>query len=364
MFSADPDAGMYVRKQHGATNDDLLGATTKSMWAYEATLVVAGPDDPGAPAVFPNLVVGIAPLHPPGKEPGLNAVRALQSIRDRGHPASWLAGDRAYTDAKAENFALPARALGYRPVLDYAEDHLGIQGQHHGFVFIEGSRYCPAMPEALVNATADFKAKKIDEPTYRARVAERERYAARPKTKADADGYERKCCPATGPNPTVSCPLKTASQHHDGRVRVMVQPSPMLMEHAPPCCTQGSVTIGPEPMAKLRQDLAYESPEWNAHYHTLRATIEGMNGYLKDGAREALDDPEKRRIRGVAAQSLFVALLVFAANYRKIREFRRSSATTPGPGRKRPSRRAGKPISEWTALPTSEPHNTGPPSSA
>ena len=66
----------------------------------------------------------------------------------------------------------------------------------------------------------------------------------------------------------------------------------------------------------------------------------------------------------MAAQSLFVALLVFAANYRKIREFRRSSATTPGPGRKRPSRRAGKPISEWTALPTSEPRNTGPPSSA
>ena len=38
-------------------------------------------------------------------------------------------------------------------------------------------------------------------------------------------------------------------------------------------------------------------------------------------AREAIDDPERRRIRGVAAQSVFVAFLFFAANVRKIDEF-------------------------------------------
>jgi hypothetical protein len=54
-------------------------------------------------------------------------------------------------------------------------------------------------------------------------------------------------------------------------------------------------------MAKLRQDRAYGTLEWEARYHALRNTIEGMNGYLKDGAREALDDSQRRRTRGVAA---------------------------------------------------------------
>ncbi len=120
----------------------------------------------------------MASLHRPSKEPGLKAVRALQSLHERGHPAGWLAGDRAYTDAKPENFALPARALGHRVILDYAEDHRGIQGESNGFVFIEGTWYCPAIPAVLVNATIDLANHAIDEATYRARLAERRRYAA------------------------------------------------------------------------------------------------------------------------------------------------------------------------------------------
>ncbi len=46
-----------------------------------------------------------------------------------------------------------------------------------------------------------------------------------------------------------------------------------------------------------------------------------MNGFINDGAREAVDDPERRRIRGVTAQSVLVAFKLFAANSRKIDEF-------------------------------------------
>jgi hypothetical protein len=356
IFSADADAGMYIRKSGAGTDDDALGGTRKSWWAYEATFVIAGSDDPGTPAAFPNLIVGMPPLHPPGREPGLNAVRALRSIHDRGHPRGWLAGDRAYTDAQPGNFALPARALGYRPVLDYAEDHLGIKGEHGGFLFIEGAWYCPAIPTALVNASIDFANKTIDEPTYRARLAERWRHVAVAKAAEDAQGFGRWRCPAAEPHPLAACPLKPASQRHDGQVRVSIRPSGPLKANPPRCCTQGSVTMGPEPMAKLRQDLFFQSAEWNDRYHTLRATIEGMNGYLKDGAREALDDPQRRRIRGVAAQSLFVALLVFAGNYRKIQEFMKLETGDDGPGRRRPRRRLGKPISDWYPEPTSELH--------
>jgi hypothetical protein len=47
---------------------------------------------------------------------------------------------------------------------------------------------------------------------------------------------------------------------------------------------------------------------------------------LKDGAREVLADPERRRVRGVAAQNVFVALLLAAANLRKIATFVKEQA--------------------------------------
>jgi hypothetical protein len=52
-----------------------------------------------------------------------------------------------------------------------------------------------------------------------------------------------------------------------------------------------------------------------------------MHGYFKDGAREAVDDPERRRIRGVAAQSVLVAFQLFAGNIRKIDKFLTKSAS-------------------------------------
>ena len=43
---------------------------------------------------------------------------------------------------------------------------------------------------------------------------------------------------------------------------------------------------------------------------------------MKDTAHEALAAPGRRRVRGIAAQSIFVALLLMAANFRKIAAFR------------------------------------------
>ena len=64
------------------------------------------------------------------------------------------------------------------------------------------------------------------------------------------------------------------------------------------------------------------SPAWHARYATLRNTIEGLNGYAKDPAHQALAQPARRRVRGIAAQSIFTALLLMAANIRKIRAWR------------------------------------------
>ena len=74
-----------------------------------------------------------------------------------------------------------------------------------------------------------------------------------------------------------------------------------------------------------------------------------MNGYLKDPAHEALGDPGRRRIHGLAAQSVLVAFLVVAANVRKIRAF---MSSRPGAAPlKRPRRRNTEPLSTWRPPP-------------
>ena len=72
-----------------------------------------------------------------------------------------------------------------------------------------------------------------------------------------------------------------------------------------------------------------------------------MNGFIKDGAHEAVDDPERRRIRGVAAQSLLVAFLLFAANIRKIDEFLKKQEAEAKKIHKLPSRRKTKSLATW-----------------
>jgi hypothetical protein len=108
----------------------------------------------------------------------------------------------------------------------------------------------------------------------------------------------------------------------DGRPKVLQPP-----EEPPKICTQTAITIAPGTGARYRQDLPYGTPAWHARYATLRNTIEGLNGYVKDPARQALAQPGRRRVRGIAACSLFTALLLIAANIRKIRAWPAFTAT-------------------------------------
>ena len=90
-------------------------------------------------------------------------------------------------------------------------------------------------------------------------------------------------------------------------------------EHRDKICTQTSVSFPPTVGAKYRQDLQFGSQEWARWYKTMRSTVEGFNGYIKDAAFEDLETPARRRLRGRAAQQLLVTLLVVSANIRKLR---------------------------------------------
>ncbi len=127
LCASDPDGGWYVREGDHRDREDHKGKPLrKIVWALEATIAtMARP--PGAPPACPNLAAGLA-LTRPGEDPGGTGARVLACVAARGRKTGWLGYDRAYTDALPGRFHLPARALGYQPVMDYKTGQLGIQG--------------------------------------------------------------------------------------------------------------------------------------------------------------------------------------------------------------------------------------------
>jgi hypothetical protein len=334
LSASDPDGGWYVREgDHREREDNAGGPLRKICWALEATIATTA-RPPGAPPATPNLATGMA-MARPGEDPGGTGARVLASVAARGHKTGWLGYDRAYTQALPERFHLPARALGYSPVMDYRADQLGIQANSGGALLVEGSWYCPALPEPLLTATTSLRGHAIDRPAYDAQIAARAPYRLKRKDGPDADGYQRLSCPALGDHPRLMCPLREPSlSPRDGRAKVL-QPPP----EPPRICRQTAITIAPDIGARYRQDLPYGTPAWHTRYATLRNTIEGLNGYLKDPAHQALAQPGRRRVRGIAAQSIFTALLLAAANIRKIRAWRALTASSNASIARRAQRR-------------------------
>ena len=315
--ASDPDGGWYVREgDHRATTGPDGKALRKICWALDADIVTMG-RPPGALPAWPNLALGLA-LGKPGHSPAQKGVKLLSGLRRRAWPAGHLGADRGYTQCLPEEFHLPVRALGYSLVMDYKVGDLGRQANDQGAVMVEGTFYCPAMPEDLVNASADKRAGTIDEVTSRSRLEARANWRLVRKEGPDEDGYERFSCPAQGQGPHLCCPLRPeAAEKSLGKVPVLSPP-----ELPPKVCTQTAVTVAPDVGARYRQDLAFGTEEWARTYATYRNTIEGLNGYLKDPAHEALAEAGRRRVRGIAAQSVFVTLLLMASNFRKAAAWR------------------------------------------
>ena len=171
------------------------------------------PPPPGRPARrprFPNLAIGLA-MARPGEDPGGTGARVLASAAARGHKPGWLGYDRAYTAALPGRFHLPARALGYSPVMDYRTDQLGIQANTGGAILVEGTWYCPALPGPLITATTRLRGHAITRELYDQQITARACYRLKRKDGPDADGYQRLSCPATGSHPGLICPLRQTS---------------------------------------------------------------------------------------------------------------------------------------------------------
>jgi hypothetical protein len=343
--ASDPDGGWYVREgDHREIEGPKGNKLRKVFFALEATIAVMG-RPPGSVPSYPNLILGIS-LGRPGTDPGGSGVRVLASVRRRGWPAGYLGADRGYSQCRPEHFHLPARSLGYSVVMDYKENDLGMQANSQGAVMVDGAFYCPAMLEALMRASADHRAGLIDEQTRAKRIEARAPWRLVKKQGPDRDGYERLSCPAIGEHPRLSCPLRPSAKGL-GRIPVLFPPT------APPkLCCQSAVTIAPDVGARFRQDLAFGTDQWARTYAAYRNTIEGLNGFMKDTAHECLQCPARRRVRGIAAQSLFVGLLAMAANIRKIAAHRALVADGLGPQVAERARRRRMSITDYLPPPS------------
>lgn len=167
---------------------------------------------------------------------------------------------------------------------------------------------------------------------FRTLIEQRVRYRLKVHD-VTASGQVRRKCGAAGKSPMCKCENKPPSvekrlihrtpegEPADHRPTIYPAASNVSTDNPPPICTASYVTIPDEAGAKWQQDLPYGTADHANVYNALRDSQEGFHGFVKDGAKEALEHPDRRRVHGIAAQGIFTAFLLAAANLRKIRTF-------------------------------------------
>jgi hypothetical protein len=205
------------------------------------------------------------------------------------------------------------------------------------------------MPAVLVNATIDYRAELISKELWQQRIDARSSYEFRAKAKPDGEGHVRLMCPAAGAAPTAICSHKRASMSRHLLGKTPIALTTDVANDPPKVCAQDTSTFPPEAGDRYIQPIRYGTKEWARIYATLRNTVEGVNGCVKDGSYEALADSTRRRVRGVAASSILVAFGLYALNLRKIDAFEDKAQVGEDGVLRKPTkrRRATRPVQDF-----------------
>jgi len=346
-------AGWYVRTgDHGGFQEDGVTPVSAqemkdSKWGLEAHFAITIDDEHANKAHHsPNLVFGVA-LGAPGARIGENSLIALKSLHkvatDNNIGSGTLVGDRAVMpNAKADKLKKPARKLGFNFCHDYTSTQLGKQQGPIGAVQVEGQLYCPAITNAMANATKkargrqdteddDFDAVEPDR-TYKQQLERRHLYIVPTKEPLNANGEIRISCPASDPRGGVSCPLRKAvveeikdadlrnkltDRMKDGKTRASITNPPAYPNEI---CTSHQLSHKvqlDDKALKYHQDYAYKSPTWYKMYGQ-RNQVETFNKDVKD---DGLGDTKRRRMRGYGKQGILIALFVARTNVKRINAY-------------------------------------------
>ena len=193
-------AGTSARATTATREDDKGKPLRKISWALEATIAtIARP--PARSARTPQ------PRRRPGPDPARRRPRRHRrpraGLRGRPRPRARLARLRPRLHpGPPRRFHLPARALGYKPVMDYRADQPGIQANTGGAILVEGTWYCPALPGPLITATTRLRDHAITRDLYGQQITARAPASSSTKT-------------APAPTATSACPAPAAG-HRPG----------------------------------------------------------------------------------------------------------------------------------------------------
>ena len=294
---SDPEAGWGHRTStHPAQNEMFYG--------YYLQAITTVSDEHGPE--IPELVRRVH-LASPQHDPPAQIIPVLQRMVANGIRVGDLLADSGYSYRQPETFALPARALGARLIVDLHPNDRGPKATHHGATCSNGRLYCPATPQQLLKLgplppTATGQ-QIID---HDQQSAELGRYKLAPITAPDTAGYHRVICPAA--HGTIRCPHKPSSltlPHN--RPTVLDAP-----EHPPVCCTQQTITVPPSINAKTAQKHDYPSAAHRNSYHR-RTAAERTFATIKDPATTTIAHGTCR-LTGTTPNALHAAATLIARN--------------------------------------------------
>lgn len=296
----DPEA------RWGHRNSNLKGPRGEMFFGYYLSAVTMVSEENGPPV--PELARRMT-LAGCGHDPVSALAGVLTAMPAAGIPLGDIIADSGYSHRVPAAWATPLRQAGAALVQDLHPHDRGPRGTHQGAVVCNGNLYCPKTPPALLKlGPLPPGAGSDDVAVHDAQAAELARHKLGRHTADDADGYHRLICPAAAGK--VRCPLRPESMTLD-RGRPEILPAP---EHPPACCTQQTITAGPDVAAKTRQKHDYPSPAWRRSYNR-RTAAERSFSTIKDPATTSIARGWCR-LTGLTPLALWTMCLLAVRNHR------------------------------------------------
>jgi hypothetical protein len=324
---ADPEASW------GHRTSNLPGPRGEMFFGYylSAVTMVARENGPAVPELARRMTLCSCAL-----DPARALAPVLTAMPAAGIPLGDIIGDSGYAHRDAAAWAIPLRQAGAQLIQDLHPHDRGPRGTHEGAIIANGNLYCPATPKPLLELGPLPPGASPDRTTaHNIQAAELARHKLGQHTADDADGYHRVTCPAAAGK--IRCPLRPPSMTLDRSHPEILSPP----EHPPACCTQQTITVGPQVAAKTRQKHDYPSPAWRRSY-ARRTSSERTFSSIKDPATTSIARGWCR-LTGLTPLALWLACLLAVRNQRILAAWdarqadtaRRAAAGLPPRTRKR-----------------------------
>jgi hypothetical protein len=297
---ADPEASWGHRK------NNLLRSEDELFYGYYFSAGTMAREETG-PAV-PELARAMT-LSSCRHDPVRAFAPVLTALPAAGIPLGDVLADSGYSHRNATAWAIPLRLAGAALVQDLHPHDRGPKGTREGAIIANGNLYCPKTPRPLLELGPPAPgAAKEQAADWERRTAELARHKLGRISADDTDGYHRVQCPAAMGK--IRCPLRPASMRLDRDRPEILQPP----EHPQACCTQQTITVPPDALAKTAQKHDYPSPAWRRSYSRRTGAERGF-ATAKDPASNDISRGWCR-LMGLAPLMLFTTTLLVVRNQR------------------------------------------------